>query len=299
MKLFRKDRIFIAVIIAGLIVGGFVYLSVHKAIQENQVVGEKTSKCLASSQTMVTKVIDGDTVVVEGGYHIRLLGIDADERGYSCYEPAKTRLEKLILQKKVRLEKDKTDVDQYHRCLRYIFLGDENINLELVKEGLAVARFYSPDVKYKDEITKAEKKAIENKIGCKWSVSGGQNTAVITNEDVKRQWKWGKLTTAKLGYSTIDACAAGKYLGKKLIVEGKIADVYHDSKSNTVFLDFGKAYPKQCFVGVIFGSSLHRFVQNPEDYYLGKTARIFGIIKEYKGNPEIILETPSQIEVGE
>ena len=41
MKLFRKDRIFIAVIIAGLIVGGFVYLSVHKAIQENQVVGKK------------------------------------------------------------------------------------------------------------------------------------------------------------------------------------------------------------------------------------------------------------------
>jgi len=36
--------------------------------------------------------VDGDTVVVSGGDHVRLLGIDADEKGYPCYGAARVRL---------------------------------------------------------------------------------------------------------------------------------------------------------------------------------------------------------------
>ena len=127
--------------------------------------------CGAPSNTIVTKVIDGDTVVVEGGWHVRLLGMDADEKGYPCYDVARVRLENLVLAKQVVLEKDVSDVDQYGRCLRYIFVGNVNVNadVQLVKEGLAVARFYSPDVKYRTEITAAETYAQQNKIGCKWN----------------------------------------------------------------------------------------------------------------------------------
>ncbi len=163
-----------------MIVGGFFYFAISKIVPQNNVpvtMGYKSgqsdqqtkvSECKASDNTIATKVIDGDTIVVEGGYHVRLLGMDADEKGYPCYELAKTRLEELVLNKQITLEKDTTNVDQYGRCLRTIFLGNENIDLELVKEGLAVARFYEPDVKYKNEISVAEKKAIENKTGCKW-----------------------------------------------------------------------------------------------------------------------------------
>ena len=126
-------------------------------------------KCEASENTIVTKVIDGDTVVVEGGWHVRLLGMDADEKGYPCYDAAKTRLENLVLSKQVTLEKDVSDVDQYGRCLRYIFLNGANIDTQLVAEGLAVARFYEPDVKYRAQITSAEQQAQQNKIGCKWN----------------------------------------------------------------------------------------------------------------------------------
>jgi len=114
----------------------------------------------------VSRVIDGDTVVVNGE-SVRLLGIDADERGYDCYKGAKKRLEELILNKEVRLEKDKRDKDRYDRYLRYIFIEEENINLKLVEEGLAIARFYE-DKKYKNEILAAEKKARVNNMGCKW-----------------------------------------------------------------------------------------------------------------------------------
>jgi len=296
-EFFEKNKIFIAVIISALIIGGAIYLGLNKPDKENNISGGEISECLAPSQTIVTKIIDGDTVVVEGGEHIRLLGIDADERGYPCYGEAKSRLEELVLNKEVRLEKDQTDVDQYNRCLRYIFLDEQNIDLQLVKEGLAIARFYEPDVKYKDEIALAEKEAIENKIGCKWSGSVPLS-GTSADENKKVNFQWEKLTTEKLGYDVVADCEAGKYSGRELIIEGKVVDTYHDSKSNTVFLNFEKPYPDSCFTGVIFSSNLYKFVQSPEDYYLNKTVRIMGEVKEYQGKPEIILETPTQIEIG-
>lgn len=179
----KENKIFLAIIIGAVIIGGCVYYG----LKNNQQVGgtsdvpqalyasksvksdiTPTISCGAGNNTIVTKVIDGDTVVVEGGYHIRLLGMDADEKGYPCYEPAKTRLESLVSGKQVKLEKDKTDLDQYGRCLRYIFVNNANVDIQLVKEGLAIARFYQSDVKYKTEITEAEKYAQKYHLGCKW-----------------------------------------------------------------------------------------------------------------------------------
>ncbi|MBI4015421.1 MAG: thermonuclease family protein [Candidatus Aenigmarchaeota archaeon] len=120
-----------------------------------------------NGEKMITKVIDGDTVIIEGGRSVRLLGIDADEKGYPCYSPAKKRLEELVLNKKVYLEADKED--QYKRYLGYLTLDGKNINLKLVQEGFAIARFSPEDIKYKEEIIRAEKKAMENGIGCKWT----------------------------------------------------------------------------------------------------------------------------------
>jgi len=93
--------------------------------------------------------------------------MDTDERGYPCYNPAKKRIEELILGKEVKLETDTEDKDQYNRRLRFIFLNGKNINLQLVEEGMAVARFVKGE-KYKSEILAAEKRARAAKLGCKW-----------------------------------------------------------------------------------------------------------------------------------
>ncbi len=165
-------KIFTAIIIAAFIVGGFLYLAItQKSVEQNwkNPAPQTVASCGAANNSIVTKVIDGDTVVVEGGYHVRLLGIDADEKNYPCYQTAKTRLEELVLNKQVVLKKDVTDVDKYGRCLRAIFLGTQNIGAELTKEGLAVASSYEPDVQYKQEILLAEKQAMESKVGCKWA----------------------------------------------------------------------------------------------------------------------------------
>jgi len=230
-------------------------------------------KCKLPAEVLVTKVIDGDTIIVEGGKEIRLLGIDADEKGYPCYESAKKFLEKLILNKKVALEKDKQNVDQYGRCLRYLFLEGKNINLELVKEGEAVCRFLAPNFKYEKECQLLEKEAIEKKVGCKWSKE-------VLGENIK----------------TVFACKTKKHIGETVFVEGKIVSVFR-SKKNNVFLNFEKDYPHQCFTAVIFSSDLYRFPENLEKIFEGKRVRVFGKIQEYKKKPEIILQTPSQIEI--
>lgn len=119
-------------------------------------------------EVLVTKVIDGDTFIIEGGEHVRMLGMDTDEKGYPCYEEAKVALEEMILNKRIILEADREDKDQYGRLLRWVWLNDTLANFEMVKNGLAVARF-DGDIKYRSEIVAAEHDAIVNGIGCKWS----------------------------------------------------------------------------------------------------------------------------------
>jgi len=119
-------------------------------------------------EKIVTKIIDGDTIIIEGGETVRLLGYDCDERGKECYQSAKVRMEELVLGKVVIVESDVEDKDLYGRSLRYIFLDGENINKQMVEEGFCIARFPG-DSKYKTEIVNAEQFAILNGVGCKWS----------------------------------------------------------------------------------------------------------------------------------
>jgi micrococcal nuclease len=133
----------------------------------SQVTGSIVFGEVHQEEKVITKIIDGDTVVIEGGDHVRLLGIDCDEKGKPCYKAANTRIEELTLGKKVVLEWESEDKDQYGRKLRYIMIDGKNINEQMVAEGYCVARFYQ-ESKYKEAIQQAESNAIANNIGCKW-----------------------------------------------------------------------------------------------------------------------------------
>lgn len=128
-----------------------------------------TASAVSTQEVLVTKVIDGDTLIIEGGQSVRLLGIDADERGYPCYDEARIALEKMTLSKRVILEMDREDKDMYDRLLRWIWVNDTLVNFELVKSGMAVARFGSDTNNYEGDIKFAERDAIKDGVGCKWS----------------------------------------------------------------------------------------------------------------------------------
>ena len=96
---------------------------------------------------VVDHIADGDTLELESGDRVRLVQIDATELGPSeCYsEEAMDALEELAPPgTRVRLEADPglDQVDRYGRLLRYVRVGDRNVNLELVRRGAAAPYFF-------------------------------------------------------------------------------------------------------------------------------------------------------------
>ena len=113
----------------------------------------------------VTKVFDGDTIEIETGEKVRLLGINTPEKNEFYYQESKEKLEELVAGKRVKLEAGLKDKDQYGRLLRYVFVDDTFVNLKLLKEGYATVYILDPDEKYYLEFKKVEKEAKENKLG--------------------------------------------------------------------------------------------------------------------------------------
>lgn len=92
----------------------------------------------------------------------------------------------------------------------------------------------------------------------------------------------------------IDWRYVDQYYGQYVIIEGTIVDTYNSG--NACFLNFHLDWERY-FTAVIFASDFYKFPRNPESYYKGKKVRVRGIVQEYEGKPEIILEDPSQIEI--
>lgn len=115
-------------------------------------------------ESTVSRIIDGDTIELANGDKVRLVGIDAPEKNQPYYKEVISQL-KILEGKSVRMEKDKTNKDRYGRYLRYIFLGDNFINLELVQNGLAYVYIVNPDKKYEKEFLDAEAVARANGVG--------------------------------------------------------------------------------------------------------------------------------------
>jgi micrococcal nuclease len=120
---------------------------------------------------LVTKVIDGDTIEIEGGKRVRYIGIDTPEtvhpsKPVECYgKEASNKNIELVLDKKVSLVKDVSETDKYGRLLRYVYVGDVFVNDYLVKEGYAKASTYPPDVKFNEQFLTSQKYAIDNDKG--------------------------------------------------------------------------------------------------------------------------------------
>jgi len=126
--------------------------------------------CLGKEYT-VSKVLDGDSIVLDTGEQVRYLGIDAPELGKQAGGPqfyAKEALaynKQLVLMKKVRLEFDEERRDAYGRLLAYVFVKNLFVNGELVKRGYAKAMIKPPNLKYRDLLIKYQNEAMSKEIG--------------------------------------------------------------------------------------------------------------------------------------
>ena len=114
------------------------------------------------NKTVVKRVIDGDTIELDSGQPFRLNGISCPDKGEKYYQEAKDFTEDKVLNKKVNLEyEEKYKKDTYKRLLGYVFIDSENLNVELVRNGLCKVVVYEKRAKliYQDELVEAEKES--------------------------------------------------------------------------------------------------------------------------------------------
>lgn len=120
---------------------------------------------------VVVRVVDGDTIDLDGGERIRLIGVDTPELHhpqkpveYFAREAA-AFTERMCLGKRVRLEYDQEVEDHYHRTLAYIYLEDGTfLNAEIIRQGYGFAYTRFPFA-YLEEFRQLEREAREARRG--------------------------------------------------------------------------------------------------------------------------------------
>ncbi len=230
----------------------------------------------------IDRVIDGDTIILDNGETVRLIGVDAPETHHPEIpaqrfgEESTDFLRQMIQDRKCTLKFDPNETrDKYGRLLAYVFVEGKLVNAEIIRRGYAYAytRF---NYQRKSEFLLLEREAREKQYGL-WDPSSVDTRTVHPINDQARTISWQD---------------AAKHYGKYATVEGTIVKTYNSGKA--CFLNFHIDY-KNHFTAVIFAPDFPRFPKNPEVFYKGKEVRISGYIKKYKGSPEMILNHPGQI----
>jgi len=125
-----------------------------------------------AEKALVSRVIDGDTIQLDDGRKVRLIGVDTPEtvhpqKEVEYYGKEASDFTKSILEgKEVYLEYDIQPTDKYGRTLAYVWLSDGTLfNELLVLKGFAQVATFPPNVKYVERFTAAQKQAMEANTG--------------------------------------------------------------------------------------------------------------------------------------
>ncbi len=87
---------------------------------------------------------------------------------------------------------------------------------------------------------------------------------------------------------------AEEHIGQRVTISGEVVRTYNSGK--VAFLNFDEDWQGK-FSVVIFASDFDAFPGPPDEIYLHQPILVTGKVKEYKGAPEIIVESPDQIEI--
>lgn len=132
---------------------------------------------LAAGETgRVVRVIDGDSLVLDTGQSVRLVGLEApsfgrgEEPDQAYADKAKRMLEDLVLGRRVRLYYPGLTRDKYDRALAHAKTIDDRgpkiwINMALVEAGAARVRAYPDTARLTDFLLEAEETARAGEIG--------------------------------------------------------------------------------------------------------------------------------------
>ena len=110
--------------------------------------GDDGNAC-GPTRATVTRIIDGDTVELEGGEKVRYLMIDTPEStggADDCYGQESTGYNRdLVLDRQVKLSYDVECTDFYDRLLAYVEVDGQEVNTRMVEYGYACALHIPPN----------------------------------------------------------------------------------------------------------------------------------------------------------
>ena len=226
----------------------------------------------------VRSVFDGDTVLLNNGKKVRLLGINTPEINYKngkaepfAYQ-AKSRLERLVDRKPVRLEYDKRKTDKFGRELAHLYTKDGLwLNKVLVSEGLAHVYSFHENTKHVETLLAEEAKAQLAKKGL-WS---------------HKKWRT---------FQASDLYNLEKRIGEFAIVEGTVSQA--NQVGDKFYINFGKNW-RQDFTVQISDRYKHNFsretLQKFKDLQ-GKKVTVRGKLIPING-PMISITHPQQLTI--
>jgi endonuclease YncB( thermonuclease family) len=232
---------------------------------------------------VVATVTDGDTVVLDSGLVVRLIGTQAPKlplgrEGFPTWPlapDAKSALERLVLNQPVQLGYGGEEVDRYERALAHLFVhevAEEPVwaQLHMVRTGLARVYSFPDNRQCLDQLFAGEAQARAERLGIwadpYYSVRTADRPAEL----------------AKL---------AGNYE----LVEGRV--LLADRSGSRVYLNFGRIW-KEDFTIVIEAPALRLFERDGLDPLSldGALIRVRGWVDTRDG-PRIEVTHPEQIEV--
>ena len=167
-----------AFLAAGLLVLGLFGLGACSSSAEPKVASRAT---VPGDDAIITREVDGDTIVVNGGTRIRLIGINTPEthdprKPVECFgaEAAQHTAALVPPGTPVRLVYDVDRLDRYGRTLAYVYRSSDGLflNAALVRDGFAEAATYPPNVAHADEFVALARSARTAGRGL-WGECGG------------------------------------------------------------------------------------------------------------------------------
>jgi micrococcal nuclease len=146
--------------------------------------GIQTSDAAALPKTArVAAVLDGDSIVLNSGEHVRYLGIDAPEVSHQgepgdCYgEQARDANRNWVLNRTIEIEYDRERRDGYGRLLAYILLPDGTcVNAALLRGGFAWLLIPPAGINRLAEFHEAQREALHQRRGM-WAACTFQEEA--------------------------------------------------------------------------------------------------------------------------
>ncbi len=121
----------------------------------------------------VASITDGDTLDVRADdgtvFEVRIIGTNTPETG-ECFADEAARVLAALAPpgSRIGMTSDVSDIDQFDRLLRYLWVGAMSINEETVRRGAALSRSYPPDTAMTERLDDAQAAAKEAGLGL-WS----------------------------------------------------------------------------------------------------------------------------------